>query len=198
MSTAGIVTRTSGSKLSSREISSLSSRLTTSFTRSKRCFIEIHHGDTEDTKLGRKEFQRQLGFYPLRLRDLRDLVVLIYLPFESPKFICTTSAKDNRTQTHHFSLSVISVSLRWNSGLKLLGDLFQSVALDDIANLVFIEISELAAALNPGPDLFHIVLEPAASGDSAVLNRLPLAQNPRSSGADDSAIGHITTRDRTL
>src|ERR1700751_6348865 len=81
---------------------------------------------------------------------------------------------------------------------ELLGDLFQSVALDDIANLVFIEISELAAALNPGPDLFHIVLEPAQSRHSAIINRLPLAQNPRSSGADDSAIGHITTRDRTL
>jgi len=82
--------------------------------------------------------------------------------------------------------------------LQLLGDLFQSVTLDDIANLVFIEISELAAALDPGSDLFYIVLESAQGRQSAVINRLPLAQNPRSAGADDSAIGHITTRDCAL
>src|SRR5258708_4121872 len=158
MSTAVMVTKTAGSKLRSRKISSLSSRLTTSFTRSKRWFIEFHHRDTEDT-----------GGDGLR------------------RFI------------KKFPFSVSSVSLWYPLlGSELLGDLFQSVALDDIANLVFIEVTELAAALDSGPDLFHIILEPPQSCDSAVINWLSLAQNSRPSGANNSAIGHEATGDCSL
>jgi hypothetical protein len=46
----------------------------------------------------------------------------------------------------------------------------ERVALDDVADFVFVEIAEFRAALLPAADFFHVVLEMAERGKAAVVN----------------------------
>src|SRR6478735_5116213 len=82
--------------------------------------------------------------------------------------------------------------------LKFLRDGLEQVALDNVAHLIFAEVSQLDAALEPDPDFFHVVLEPAQRGEPAVVNRLAPPQDPRPRGACDSPIRDEATGDDSL
>src|SRR5256714_15411955 len=78
---------------------------------------------------------------------------------------------------------------------QFLRDGFEQIALDDVAHLIFAEISQLDAAFETNPDFFHVVLETAKRGETAVVNRLALAQHPgarspRNPAVGDEASGH--------
>src|SRR2546423_13020219 len=51
---------------------------------------------------------------------------------------------------------------------KFLRHGFELIALDHVANVVFVEIAELDTAFQTGPDFFDLVLEPAQRGTSGV------------------------------
>ena len=76
-----------------------------------------------------------------------------------------------------------------SSRYKFLRDLFELIALDDVADLIFVEVAELDAALQADAHFLHIVLETAQGGEPAIVNRLAPAQDPRARGAADPAIG---------
>ena len=75
---------------------------------------------------------------------------------------------------------------------------FELVALDDVADLIFVEVAELDAALEADADFLHIVLETAQRGEAAIVNRLAPAQDPRPRGAADPAIGDQAAGDDAL
>ena len=76
---------------------------------------------------------------------------------------------------------------------KFLGHRFELVALDDVADVIFAEIAELDAAFQTGADFFHVVLETAQRGKSAIIHWLTLADYSGASGPSDSPIRHQTT-----
>src|SRR5690242_85446 len=76
---------------------------------------------------------------------------------------------------------------------QFLGDLFELIALDHIAHLIFAEISQLNSAFQTGTDFFDVVLETAKRRNPAVVNRLSSSQNASPPGACNPAIGHETT-----
>src|SRR5438309_3004505 len=82
--------------------------------------------------------------------------------------------------------------------LQLLRDLLEQVALDDVADLVFVEIAELDTALETDTDFLHVVLETAQRRESAIVNRLAATQNARPRSARHPAIGYDTARDNSL
>src|SRR5207244_3411806 len=77
-------------------------------------------------------------------------------------------------------------------------ELFELIALDDVADLVFAEISELDSTFQTGAHFLHIILESPQSGESAVINRLAFSQHASASGAGDSSIGNQTTGNDAL
>ena len=87
--------------------------------------------------------------------------------------------------------------------LQLLGNLFEVVALDDVAGFVLVEVAELDAALEAVADFLHVVLEAAERREAAIVNGLAAAQDAGARGAGDAAIGDeaagdlATWRDRT-
>ena len=82
--------------------------------------------------------------------------------------------------------------------LQLLGNLFEVIALDDVAGLVFVEIAELDAALEAVADFLHVVLETAQRGEAAIVNGLAAAQHAGAGGAGDAAIGDEAAGDLAL
>src|SRR3954447_406670 len=74
------------------------------------------------------------------------------------------------------------------TALKFLRDGFEQVALDDVAHLVFAEISQLDAALEADAHFFHVVLETAERREAAVVNGLALPHNPRARRPRDAAV----------
>src|SRR5437588_2076743 len=82
--------------------------------------------------------------------------------------------------------------------LEFLRDRFEQVALDDVAHLIFAEISQLDAALQADPDFFHVVLETPERREAAIVNRLALAQDPGAGGPGNPAIGHEAAGDDTF
>ena len=62
------------------------------------------------------------------------------------------------------------------------------IALDDIANLIFAEVTEFYATLQADADFLHIVLKTAQGGDPAIVDRLTPAQDTRPGGAADPSI----------
>src|SRR5205085_1764088 len=82
-----------------------------------------------------------------------------------------------------------------HSRSKFLGDRFELVALDDVANVILTEIAELDAALQAGADFFHVVLKTAERRKSAVVNGLALSNYACAPGARDSTVGDQATGD---
>src|SRR5215217_4184385 len=80
-------------------------------------------------------------------------------------------------------------------GLQFLGDLFELVALNHVAHLVFVKIPQLDSAFQTGTDFFHVVLETAQRRNPAVVNRLASSQNASAARACNPAISHKTTSD---
>ena len=71
----------------------------------------------------------------------------------------------------------------WKLALQFLGDLFELVALDDVADLIFAEVAQLDTAFESNPHFLHVILETAQGGESAIVNRLATAQDARPLGA---------------
>lgn len=77
-----------------------------------------------------------------------------------------------------------------------MGDFFEEVALDDVADFVFLKVAgEADAAFEAVADFFDFVLEAAEGGDTAVVNGLFVAEDAGAGGAGDAAIGDVATGD---
>ena len=72
--------------------------------------------------------------------------------------------------------------------LEFLRDLFELVALDDVADLIFAEIAQLDAALQTGADFLHVVLETAQRGEDR--RRKPAGVAARRGRAPCGRCGH--------
>src|ERR1051325_6527971 len=84
------------------------------------------------------------------------------------------------------------------SALKFLRDGFEQIALDDVAHLIFGEISQLDAALKADPDFFHVVLATAERRRAAIVNWLAPAQPAGARRPRNPAIGDETSGDDAL
>src|SRR3984893_19153313 len=91
------------------------------------------------------------------------------------------------------SPSVISPSVHCSFVLEFLRDLLELIALDDVAYLIFAEVTELDAAFQTGTHFFHVVLESAQRRNSAVVNRLAFSQYASACDAGDATTGYETT-----
>src|SRR2546423_2872615 len=78
---------------------------------------------------------------------------------------------------------------------KFLRHGFELIALDHVANVVFIEVPELDTTFQTRPDFFHIVLKTAERGKSAVINRLTLSDHPGAAVASNSPVCDQTAGD---
>ena len=74
------------------------------------------------------------------------------------------------------SCAWISNSQAWKLALQFLRDLLELIALDDVADLIFVEVAQLDAALEADAHFLHVVLETAQGRESAIVNRLAPAQ----------------------
>src|ERR1700683_1237354 len=86
-----------------------------------------------------------------------------------------------------------SILLPTDASSEFLRHFLECVALDNVARLVLVEVPELDAAFEAAADLLHIILETAQRGETAVVNRLATAEDPRAGGAGDAAIGDHAT-----
>jgi len=76
-----------------------------------------------------------------------------------------------------------------------LRNLFELVALDHVAHLIFAEVAKLDAAFQAGAHFLYVVLETAQRRNPAIVNRLALSQEAGARSASDAAIGDQTTSD---
>src|SRR5881628_1431453 len=82
--------------------------------------------------------------------------------------------------------------------LQFLGYLFELITLDDVAYLVFAEVSQLDTAFQAGAYFLHVVLEAPQRRNSAVVNRLALSQDASARSAGDAAIGDKAARNNAF
>jgi hypothetical protein len=61
--------------------------------------------------------------------------------------------------------------------LKLLGNLFELVALNDVTDLIVVKITKANAAFEADFDFLDILLEPSEGADSAIVDWLATAQH---------------------
>src|SRR5579863_6051621 len=77
-------------------------------------------------------------------------------------------------------------------------DLLGIVAFDEVAHLVAVEVVELDAALQPGPDLVGVVLEALEGGHLALVHDLAPAPQAGRGAAGDLALGDEAAGDEAL
>src|SRR5215831_17441602 len=78
---------------------------------------------------------------------------------------------------------------------QFLRDLFELIALNHVAHLIFAKITQLDSTLQTGTHLFYVVLKTAQRRNPAVINRLTLSENASARRASNPTIGHQATSD---
>src|SRR5262249_27798385 len=80
-------------------------------------------------------------------------------------------------------------------GLQFLRDLLELIALDHVAHLIFVEISQLDSAFEAGTDFFHVILETPQRRNPAIVNRLASPKNASPPCTRNPTIGHEAASD---